>query len=153
VERVGHMGALIDGILRYSRIGRVMPSLEWVDVAATVREVIESLVSPAGVRIEVEGELPRLLHDRAQLTQVFHNLIENAIEHMGRPWGVVVVSGRDRGDHIEYAVRDDGVGIDPRHHERIFKMFQSLRSDRQGTGIGLAVVKKIAERRGGRVWV
>jgi PAS domain S-box-containing protein len=152
VERVSHMGTLIDGILRYSRIGRVVPSPEWVDVAATVREVIDSLVSPAGVRIEIEGELPRVRHDRAQLTQVFQNLIENAIEHMGRPGGVAV-SGRDRGDHIEYTVRDDGVGIDPRHHERIFKIFQSLRSDRQGTGIGLAVVKKIAERCGGRVWV
>jgi PAS domain S-box-containing protein len=152
VERASHMGTLIDGILRYSRIGRVAPSLESVDVAATVRGVIDSLVSPVGVRIEVEGDLPRVMHDRAQLTQIFQNLIENAIEHMSRP-GLISVSGRDRGDHIEYAVRDDGVGIEPRHHERIFKMFQSLRSDRRGTGIGLAVVKKIAERRGGRVWV
>jgi len=64
-----------------------------------------------------------------------------------------VVSGADRGDDVEYAVCDDGVGIDPRHHERIFKMFQSLRSDRKGTGIGLAIVKKIVERWGGRVWV
>jgi len=153
VERVTRMSALIDGILDYARVGWVAHSLEWVDVASVVREVVESLLPPAGIRIDVESELPGVLHDRAQLTQIFQNLIANAIEHMGRPRGVVAVSGADRGDRIEYAVCDDGVGIDPRHHQRIFKMFQSLRSDRKTTGIGLAVVKKIVERWGGRVWV
>ncbi|HBZ72533.1 MAG TPA: hypothetical protein DEP35_23470 [Deltaproteobacteria bacterium] len=153
IERVMRMSALIDGILDYSRVGWVAHSLEWVDVTAIVREVADSLALPSGVRIDIESQLPEVVHDRAQLTQIFQNLIGNAIEHMGRPSGVIVVSGTDRGDHVEYAVSDDGIGIAPRHHERIFKMFQSLRSDRKGTGIGLAVVKKIAERRGGRVWV
>lgn|GEM_PF-673907 len=153
VERVMRMSALIDGILDYSRVGWVAHSPEWVDVAATVHEVIDSLVLPAGIRIDIESELPWVVHDRAQLTQIFQNLIANACEHMGRQCGAVVVSGADRGDDVEYAVCDDGVGIDPRHHERIFKMFQSLRSDRKGTGIGLAIVKKIVERWGGRVWV
>jgi PAS domain S-box-containing protein len=153
VKRVKHLGALIDGILDYSRIGWVAHSLEWVDVPAMVREVIDSLMPPAGIRVELESGLPGVVHDRVQLAQMFQNLIGNAIVHIGRPCGTIVVSGMDRGDHIEYAVRDDGVGIDPRHHERIFRMFQSLRSDGGGTGIGLAVVKKIAERWGGRVWL
>jgi len=153
VERVMRMSALIDGILDYSRVGWVAHSPEWVNVAATVREVVDSLVPRGGVRIDIESELPWVMHDRAQLTQVFQNLIANAIEHMGRPYGAIVVAGADRGEQVEYAVCDDGIGIDPRHHERIFKMFQSLRSDRKGTGIGLAIVKKIVERWGGRVWV
>jgi signal transduction histidine kinase len=155
VQRVVRMGELIDGILQYSRVGHAPPKVEDIDTEQTVREVVESLTVPDGIRVLVDASLPRVCFEPFQLMQVFQNLIDNAIRNLGKPAGTITVFGGDRGEHVEFAVRDDGVGIDARHHERIFRMFQSLRpsSEGGGSGIGLAIVKKMVERHGGRVWV
>jgi len=117
--------------------------------------VIDSLAPPEGIRARIAGRLPIVVYDRTQLVQVFQNLVGNAIQHLGRPTGEIVVSCHEGPDCFELAVRDDGAGIDTRHFERIFKIFQTLGRQPEGgsTGVGLAIVKRIVENHGGSIWV
>jgi PAS domain S-box-containing protein len=153
--RVHRMEALIDGILAYSRAGRVAAPPEPVAVARLVRDVVDLLSPPAGLRIEVPPDLPVLQAERAMLQQVFMNLIGNAVKHAGGPGGVVTVGWAREGDWFNFTVADDGPGIAPAFQDRIWGIFQTLapRDKVEGTGIGLALVKKIVESRGGRVWL
>lgn len=154
--RVRRMEALIDGILAYSRAGRRLAT-EAVDTGELAREAVELLAPGAGANVEVPADLPALRAERVPLQQVFLNLIGNALKH-GRAWRpdvVVRVQWRDADDAVEFAVTDNGPGIPPEYQERIWGLFQTLeaRDKVEGTGIGLAVVKKIVETRGGRAWV
>ena len=116
---------------------------------------MDLLAPPPGVTLTVAPDMPTLTTERLPLQQVFLNLISNAIKHNARPDGHVWVSARPEGRSMEFAVRDDGPGIDPQYHERIFGIFQTLKSrdDFESTGVGLALIKKIVERQGGRVRV
>jgi signal transduction histidine kinase len=105
------------------------------------------------VTVRVEGPLPQVSYDRTQLLQVFQNLVGNAVQHLGKPSGEVVVSCRDGGTHFEFLVHDDGVGIDRRDLARIFEMFATLQADGRTTGAGLAIVKRIVEMHGGEIGV
>ena len=151
------MEALIDGILTYSRAGRRLNAPELVDTGALVREAIEFLVLPAQTRVEVDEQMPMLEAERVPLQQVFMNLLANAVKYASgtRSDVKIRVTWRDIGDGFEFAVSDNGPGIAPEYHERIWGMFQTLAArDRvEGTGVGLAVVKKVVETRGGRVSV
>ncbi|HYW79280.1 MAG TPA: ATP-binding protein, partial [Thermoguttaceae bacterium] len=99
------------------------------------------------------GTLPQIAYDRTHLTQLFQNLVSNAIKHMGKPNGQIVISSREIDGDWEFSVRDTGVGIEEKHFDRIFKIFQSLkpRDEVEATGIGLSLVKAIAEKHGGIV--
>jgi PAS domain S-box-containing protein len=151
--RVHRMEALIDGILAYSRAGRVMKSPEAVDTGTLVREVIELLAPPTEVTIQVPPQMPTLNAERVPLQQVFLNLIGNAVKYTRaeRPDPVIRIDWHDAGDAFEFSVSDNGPGIDPEYHERIWAIFQTLepRDKVEGTGIGLAVVRKIVDTRGG----
>jgi len=153
--RVLRMEALIDGILAYSRAGRTLRAPETVDTGELVNEAIELLAAPAEVAFEVPADLPTVQAERVPLQQVFLNLLGNAVKHgrTRRPDVTVRVEWRDLGDEVEIAVGDDGPGIAPEYHERIWGIFQTLapRDQVEGTGIGLSVVKKVVESRGGRV--
>jgi PAS domain S-box-containing protein len=150
--RVHRMEALIDGILQYSRAGRTEEPPERVDTAALVDDVIDLLAPPAGVEIMVQPRMPVLTTERLPLQQVFLNLVGNAVKYGGTR---VEVSSPRAGGACEFIVRDNGPGIAPEYHERIFAIFQTLeaRDKVEGTGIGLSIVKKMVESRGGRVWV
>ncbi len=152
-ERARRMARLIDGVLRYSRVGQKPAALERVDSRAVAEEVVDSLGPSAGVSVRIEGTLPRVRYDRIQLTQVFQNLIQNAVQHVGRRSGEVVVSCRERPGAFEFRVRDDGVGIAEADFERIFRMFHSVNAEGGTAGVGLAIVKKIVEIHGGSVAV
>jgi light-regulated signal transduction histidine kinase (bacteriophytochrome) len=153
--RVHRMEGLIDGILQYSRAGRVRGETETVDTGALVREVVELLDPPDNFTVQIASNLPTLHTERLLLQQVFMNLIGNAVKYTGRPDGTVRVESRESTGVHEFSVADDGPGIAPEYHERIFGIFQTLeaRDKVEGTGIGLSLVKKIVENRGGRVWV
>jgi PAS domain S-box-containing protein len=153
--RVHRMEGLIDGILQYSRVGRVKGRIESVDVGELLHDVVDLIVPPPGFKIEVAPDIPAVMADRLRLQQVFQNLIGNAIKHHNRSEGCVEISARDRGRMIEFAVRDDGPGIAPQYHEKIFVIFQTLaaRDKVESTGIGLSLIKKIVESYGGRIWV
>jgi signal transduction histidine kinase len=152
-DRVRRMHDLIEGLLEYSRVGRTADSEQDVDVRELIEEIIDSLSPPKGFKIKLQGEMPVMHVDRLQIGQVFANLISNGIKHHGGSKGRIRISCEDCGEHYWFSVCDDGPGIAPEYHEKIFLMFQTLTpSDfESNTGIGLALVKKIVEEHGGTI--
>lgn len=153
--RVKRMEGLIDGLLEYSRIGRIEGTAEQVDVGNLLDEVIDLLSPPENFIIEIISPMPILIAQKLPLTQVFNNLISNAIKHHPRQDGHIVISVEDKGHFYEFSVADDGSGIAPEYHQKIFSIFQTLesRDRKESTGIGLAIVKKILEDSGGNIWI
>ena len=153
--RVHRMEGLIDGILQYSRVGRVKGVVETVDVGVLLHDVVDLIAPPAGFRIEVAPDMPTINTERLRLQQVFQNLIGNAIKHHNRADGHISIGVTERGPMLEFAVTDDGPGIAPQYHQKIFVVFQTLatRDKVEGTGIGLSLVKKIIESNGGNIRV
>ncbi|WP_305824726.1 sensor histidine kinase [Massilia brevitalea] len=155
IGRVHRMGALIDGILAYSRVGRRASTLQVVDLNEAVAEAVDLLGPPPAVRVEVQAGLPIVLAEPTRIRQVFANLVSNAIKYMDKAEGQVTVACTDAGAAWRFSVADNGPGIEARHFERIFQLFQTLapRDRVESTGVGLALVKKIVEIAGGRIWV
>jgi PAS domain S-box-containing protein len=153
--RVNRMEALIDGVLAYSRAGRVREKPQLVDVRALVADVLELLAPPAEIDIAVGPEWPTLETERVPLQQVFMNLIGNAIKHNRTPGARIEIGAQRRDDSFEFSIADNGPGIAPQHHDKIWQIFQTLaaRDKVEGTGIGLSVVRKIVEARGGQAWL
>ena len=115
--------------------------------------MIDALVREAGAEI-TSDPLPPVRFDFAQMTQLFRQLIANSIMFRGEQPPKIHVSAMDTGDEIEFSIRDNGIGIDPRFHEQIFGVFKRLHGrEFPGTGIGLAIAKRIVEQHGGRIWV
>jgi signal transduction histidine kinase len=154
-RRVYRLEALIQGILDFSRIGRTPARRESLPVARVVQDVVELLSVTPPMSVEVEGELPVLHTERIAIQQVLMNLIGNALKHARRPDAKAVVSAREHEGAWELRVADNGPGIAPEYHERVWTIFQTLEArDRvESTGVGLAIVKKIVESHGGRVWI
>lgn len=154
-QRVKRMNALVDGLLNYSRLGRQELPIETVDVAQLLAEIVDSLSSPS-FQIEVLSVLPMLDTKRILLSQVFANLISNAIKHHSRADGRIEITADDLGDRYQFSIADDGDGIPMGEaRQRIFDIFHTLKSrtSNENTGIGLALVKKIVEGEGGQIWV
>jgi PAS domain S-box-containing protein len=153
--RVHRMEALIDGILQYSRVGRFRSELEPVDIEALLAEVIDSLAPPSEFTVTVMPGMPTLMTQRLPLEQVFANLISNAIKHNHRRDGQIVISVAEQTDFYEFAVTDNGPGIAPEFHEKVFVIFQTLeaRDKVENTGVGLAIVKKIIEDKRGTIYL
>jgi signal transduction histidine kinase len=152
------MRSLIEGLLAYSRAGRGEET-EPVDLGAVAGDVLRSLAAAlveAGADVEI-GRLPCVQGNRLQLEQLLQNLVANALKFRGeRPAFVRVASEPGAGGGlVQIVVEDAGIGIEPQHRDRVFKMFQRLhdRESYEGTGIGLAICRKIVERHGGRIWV
>ena len=155
VTRSHRMHNLIDGILQYCQLGRAQMKVSVVSVKEVLGQVVDALAPPPSMLLHIDGDFPSVVYNRIQLEQVFQNLIGNAITHMGKPGGEVWITAHEQSGQWEFRVRDTGVGIDRSQHERIFKIFQTLKhkDESENTGIGLAVVKKIVESNGGRIWV
>jgi PAS domain S-box-containing protein len=152
-SRVHRMEATIGGLLDYARIGRTNEHDEPVAVAQLLAETIDTLAPPPKFTIAIAPNLPTLQTKRILLSQVFTNLISNAIRHHDRVDGMIHVGIAERGNYYEFAIADDGPGIAPEQHERIFKIFQAVNPQKRtdSTGIGLAIVKKIVEAEGGTI--
>ncbi|MCC6455538.1 MAG: GAF domain-containing protein [Caldilineaceae bacterium] len=154
--RVRRMETLLDDMLAYSRASRQRHPAEEVAVAELVADVIEMIAPPHGFTVRILGKLPVIWAERSPLETVFRNLIGNAIKHHHRPAeGNVEIRAQEQEHFVEFTVKDDGPGIDPGFHQRIFEMFQTLqpRDLVEGSGVGLAIVKKSIESRGGTVQV
>lgn len=152
---VERMQGLIDALLEYSHVGRAEVGRSEVDVAEVVAQALEPLAQAledvAGT-VEV-GELPEIMAEPLMLGQLFQNLVSNAIKFAGDQPPKIEISAERSEQEWRFDVRDHGVGIDPAQAPRAFEMFQRLHGrDYPGTGIGLAICKRIAERHGGRIW-
>ncbi len=151
------MERLLSELLQLSRIGRQVNPSQDVPLDPLVREalaLVEGRIAERGVEIEIAPDLPCAYGDRDRLLEVFENLLDNAVKYMGdqaRPR--VEVGGAARDGEIRVYVRDNGIGIDPRYHDKVFGLFEQLDRKSEGTGVGLALVKRIVEVHGGRVWV
>ena len=151
------MYELLHDVLELSRIGRRVNPPEDVqlqDLAAEALELVEGRIAERGVEVVVAPDLPAVYGDRMRLREVLQNLIENAAKHMGdQPRPRIEIGVRRQGDELVCYVRDNGVGIEPRYHERVFGLFDKLDPQSEGTGVGLALVKRIVEVHGGRIWI
>lgn len=152
-QRAQRMKNLLDDLLQYSRAGRFEYEPEQIDARSLLGEVVGLLAPPNGFRVEILGEMPVFETAKAPLFQVFQNLIGNAIKYHDQKDGEVIVGTEKNGAFYKFWVADDGPGIAPDFHEKVFQMFQKLQSrdDVEGTGIGLAVVKKTVESYGGKI--
>jgi PAS domain S-box-containing protein len=152
-SRVHRMEAMIEGLLDYARVERADSTIEPVEVEELLFEVIDSIAPPSTFKIIISPDLPTLNTKRLLLSQVFANLIGNSIKHHDRPDGLIHVSGQDRGNFYEFVVSDDGPGIAPEYHNKIFMVFQTgkLQNSQNSSGIGLSIVKKIVEAQHGTI--
>jgi Bacteriophytochrome (light-regulated signal transduction histidine kinase) len=155
IVRVRRMNDLIDGILKYSRVGRSREETIPVDCNALVAETVDLLAPGEKFTVAVQENLPTVTADRTKLGEVFQNLISNAIKYIDKPQGEIRVGCEPNGDGWKFHVADNGPGIDEKYHEKVFQIFQTLGpKDTPGsTGVGLAVVKKIVEQMGGEIWI
>jgi signal transduction histidine kinase len=157
VDGCKRMQTLINDLLAFSRVGTQGKPLDPVDCDAVLNRVLRTLkIAIEESRVAITRDpLPKVLADEIQLSQLLQNLIGNAIKFRGKDTPRVHISATQEGALWKISVQDNGIGIAPEHNERIFVIFQRLHTKMQypGTGIGLAICKKIAERHGGRIWV
>jgi light-regulated signal transduction histidine kinase (bacteriophytochrome) len=157
VDGATRMQGLIHDLLSYSRLtvrGQTLQPTDSVFACKSALEHLRAAIEASNARITV-GDLPKVMAYGTQLTQLFQNLISNAIKYCDKRAPEIAVSAATDGGQWVFSVRDNGIGIEPQYSERIFQMFQRLHTREQysGTGIGLAICRKIAERHGGRIWV
>ncbi|MFA4911909.1 MAG: PAS domain S-box protein [Desulfobacteria bacterium] len=163
LERIGqnanYMETLIQDLLELSKVGRVVGVFEEVDTSKIIESVIERLrlqLEEKGIGLILPNHYPTIYCDRNRTLQVFENLISNSMKFMGDAESPVIEIGHtDKGKVYEFYVRDNGIGIEKKYHEKIFMIFQCLQDIEgvEGTGVGLAIVKRIVENHGGNIWV
>ena len=155
-RRVARLQLLLDGLLTYSRIGHhSYAAAEDVDIAEMVGDIVTMLMPPPGFVIACEGPMPVIHTQRTPLQVVLENLIGNGLKHHDRTEGRITITMQLADGVAEFRVGDDGPGIAPQFHERIFVIFQTLasRDDVASSGVGLAIVKKKVQKHGGEIWV
>jgi light-regulated signal transduction histidine kinase (bacteriophytochrome) len=160
------MERLINDLMYFSRLGRADLAVQETDpnaVIVEIRQMMETMLSERRARIVVPRVLPRIVCDKARVTEVFRNLITNAVKYNDKTERLVEIGFLESIDTLEgpernvFYVKDNGVGIDPDFHQEIFRIFKRLQNASDGpdtgTGVGLTFVKKIVERHGGRIWL
>ncbi len=155
VDGVNRMQRLIQDLLTYSRVGTRGHAFQATDARQALDRALanlKALMDESGASV-IQGPLPQVLADETQLTQLFQNLVGNAVKFRGSTPSRVLVEAERQGDQWRFSVEDNGIGIEPQYFERIFVIFQRLhnKEDYPGTGIGLSICKKIVERHGGRI--
>ena len=153
--RILRLEALINGILQYSRAGRVKNELSDIDMNLFLPDIIQNLAPPENFRIHYSKNLPHVIAEKISLEQVFSNFISNAVKYNSNPKPEITIEAEEKDSHYYFSVADNGPGIEPEFHQKIFVIFQTLqaRDVVESTGVGLAIVKKIVEEQGGTVWV
>lgn len=155
MNRVNRMQTLIEGVLEYSRVGRINEEKIAVNTGLLVREVIENISPPKNITVTFDEPLPVIYFEKTRISQIFSNLISNAVKYIDKPEGEIHISCTREGKFWKFGVADNGPGIDEKYHEKVFQIFQTLhpRDQKESTGIGLTIVKKIIDMYGGRIWI
>lgn len=153
--RVERMYTLIDGVLQYSIVGRTEEQPAQVNLDTFIPEIIDMVVPPEYIQVTLENDMPVIEGEETQIMQLLQNLLSNAIKYNDKPQGWIKVGCLEEDGYWKFSVSDNGPGIEEKHFERIFKMFQALSvtDEFEGTGVGLTVAKKIVELHGGKIWV
>ncbi|GAA0738775.1 MULTISPECIES: sensor histidine kinase [Gaetbulibacter] len=149
---VEKMDTLINGILQYSTISKSEVEFYDVDLKNLVNELVSVMHLPGNFKVKV-NHLPQIYGDKSRLIQLFQNLIDNAIKYNDKENGFVELGALDKGEHWEFYIKDNGIGIDEQYHDKIFNTFEKLENSVDSTGIGLSIVKKIVEIYGGEIWL
>ncbi len=155
IGRVKRMDALIEGILQYSRIGRVHEAENLINLNTLVEEVIDSLAVPENMEINIVNVLPEYYGDETRFIQVFQNLINNSMQFSDKPKGKISIACSDEGSNWRFSIIDNGPGIEKKYHKKVFRIFETLntRDTHESTGLGLALVKKIIDFYKGIIWI
>jgi PAS domain S-box-containing protein len=154
-QRTDRLTRLLDDLLDYSRAGRKVGGIETIDLKDFIEDIAVLLAPPEGMQVGPVGAMPSLTAHHAAFETVLRNLINNAIKHHPEPAsGHIEVSCQDKGEQLQISVTDDGVGIPAEYADKVFKMFQTLkpRDDTEGSGMGLAIVQRIIDWQGGKIW-
>ncbi|OUD36771.1 PAS domain S-box protein [Flavobacterium sp. FPG59] len=153
-RRVSRMENLINGVLEYSKIGRLEIEKESIDINELLEQLIDSIV-PDNFEVTIGTNFPIVLAERILLQQVFTNLISNAVKYNDKPKGKIHCSYKSLKDYHQFTVKDNGPGIAEAYQQKVFKVFQTIeaRDVKESTGIGLAIVKKIVEEKGGVIYI
>jgi signal transduction histidine kinase len=148
---------LLSDLLALARLERIKNPLEEVDLHRLTEEALETVdeqIHSRNMTVEISSDLPVVYGDRSRLREALVNLVDNAVKYSGdQPNPSITIGTRQDGGERIIFVRDNGIGIDPRYHSRIFNLFEKLDPTNEGTGLGLALTKRIVERHGGRIWV
>jgi PAS domain S-box-containing protein len=151
------MQQLLDELLELSRIGRLMNPPETVSLRELAQEAMETVagrLAEREVKVTIAADLPSVYGDHLRLREVLENLLDNAVKYMGYQSNPhIEIGARDNGTEIVFYVRDNGLGIEPRYHQKVFGLFEKLDQQTEGSGVGLAIVKRIVEVHGGRIWI
>ncbi len=149
------MRNLINGLLKFTEVGNIKELSVPVKTGPLVENIVKNLPPAGDIQVEIHSPMPEVMYSPIRLEQVFQNLIVNGIRHFGKQKGKVVVSCADNGEFWCFEIWDNGQGIHPQHFDKIFEIFQSLdrKKSSDSTGIGLALVKKIVEQNGGKIYV
>ncbi len=155
ISRVSRMYGLIDGILQYARLNNAKIEKQSVDLNKLLQETIEILSVPQNIQITLENQMPTVFCQPSHINQIFQNLLANAVKYMDKPQGKISIRCDEQNGSYKFSVADNGPGIEEKHFERIFKIFQTLshKDKSDSTGIGLSVVKKLVELNNGKIWI
>jgi len=153
--RAKRMHEMIDGILQYSRIGRVKEDVENVDLKVLINDVIDLIAPPENIKINIKTEFPVIKCERMRIHQVFQNLIDNAIKYNDKEKGIIDLSCMPIDDCWQVSVKDNGPGIAQKYQGKIFQLFQTLKPKDQSdsTGVGLSLIEKTVTNWGGKIWI
>jgi len=152
---VRKMDALLNGLLKLSRMGRIVVNIKTIDMNALLKDIVNSfefLIAKKNIEVHIET-LNRCKADEVLINQVFSNLIDNAIKYCDKEKGYIKISSTPNNDKIIYCIEDNGPGIPEKYHQKIFEIFQRLNSSVTGEGLGLSIVNKIIEKHNGKIWL
>lgn len=154
-SRVSRMEGLINGILEYSRVGKIKENECELDLQDVLEDVKDSVVPMDNFKVQIDPDLPAVHMDRTRVHQIFQNIISNSVKYMDKDLGQIIIGCEREDGFYKFSVADNGPGIEKQYFDKIFQIFQTLtpRDEYESTGVGLAIVKKSVELYGGKVWL
>lgn len=147
------MENLISNILKYSTLDSNLEIKKHVDIHILLEHLLKVMYIPTNIKVAIQSQLPIVTVDSIKIEQLFQNLLGNAVKFNDKEVGSILIDVKDEGDYYQFSISDNGIGIDKKYHDKIFKVFHSLEKRKDSSGIGLSMVKKIVELHHGTIWL